>query len=126
MVIDTAGQPVDLATLVKAAGPEGTPLDTMLQLLKHNRVVGRISLSMTVEDLAVATRQGNPAIAVIRVRGTRTSEQLHAVVVDGVTTRMRQRVVAIRDPQRGEQYFETVDVFRQKFIGQGIIMDYTY
>lgn len=44
----------------------------------------------------------------------------HAVVVDGVTIRNCQTVVAIRDPALGCQYFTPVDEFNLKYSGQAI------
>lgn len=46
----------------------------------------------------------------------------HAIVVDGVTVRQGVPVVAIRDPW-GQQYFESVDVFSKRFLGQGIVIN---
>lgn len=44
----------------------------------------------------------------------------HAVVVNGVTIRNGQTVVAIRDPALGRQYFTPVEEFYQKFSGEVI------
>jgi len=41
----------------------------------------------------------------------------HAIVVDGITVRQGQQVVAIRDPALGRQYFTPIDEFSQKFSG---------
>jgi len=40
------------------------------------------------------------------------------VVVDGVTTRLGQSVVAARDPGTGTQYFVPANEFSKKFSGQ--------
>ena len=41
-------------------------------------------------------------------------------VVDGVTIRNSQTVVAIRDPALGRQYFTPVNEFNLKYSGQAI------
>jgi hypothetical protein len=57
--------------------------------------------------------------------GQRANEVLHWVVVDGVTTRLGQEVLAIRDPW-GIQYFELTSVFGPRFTGQGVVTLYTW
>jgi filamentous hemagglutinin len=74
------------------------------------RVVGA-----TIEDLASATAFGDPAI--VRLSLDRGG---HAVVVDGITIRKGQTVVAIRDPALGRQYFTPVEEFKLKFSGEAI------
>lgn len=70
---------------------------------------------VTLEQLAAATAGGNPAIlAMSLTRGG------HAVVVDGVTMRAGQAVVAILDPALGWQYFTPVEQFVRQFSGQAI------
>jgi hypothetical protein len=129
MVMDTMGQPHDLSEMVKVAGPDGTPMEVVLELMRRHRINAELHTGRTVDDLARATSSqagGNPAIAVIgNTTGTRANEVLHAVVVDGVTTRMGQRVVAIRDPW-GSQYFELADTFAKDFIGQAITVNFAY
>jgi filamentous hemagglutinin len=44
----------------------------------------------------------------------------HFVVVDGVTTRQGQAVVAVRDPGSGKQYFVPKAEFESKFSGQAV------
>ena len=126
MVINTAGQPVDLAELVKAAGPEGTPTADLVSLLKRNRVVSESRVGVSIADVRAATRGGNPVIAVVRnTSATRPKEVLHAIVIDGVTTRLGQEVLAIRDPW-GLQYFELTSTFQKRFTGQAVITLHTY
>ncbi len=123
MVIDTMGNRYELAQLVLEAGPMGTPLDRMLSIIRRHNINADMRLNLTVDLLAEATRNGNPAIAVIR---TNTPGQaLHAIVIDGITTRLGQRVVAIRNPW-GLQYFELVEVFERSFIGQGITINFSF
>ncbi|MCX5001181.1 hypothetical protein OHB05_00870 [Streptomyces sp. NBC_00638] len=129
MVVDTMGQPHDLAKMVTAAGPDGTPMDVVLRLMRRHRIDADLRMGLTVDDLARATSSragGNPAVAVIRnTTGTRQQEVLHYVVVDGVTTRMGQKVVAVRNPW-GLQYFELVDNFAKDFTGQAITVNYSF
>lgn len=119
MVLDTLGQPVDLIGLVERANvaANGMKADRVAALLRSEGVDASFRTRMTVQDLADATANGNPAIAAVRQGGGG-----HAIVVDGVTTRQGVPVVAIRDPW-GQQYFEKVDVFSQRFLRQGIIIN---
>ncbi|MDZ7919266.1 hypothetical protein [Rhodoferax sp.] len=64
-------------------------------------------MGATVEDIAAATANGDPAI--VRMTLDRGG---HAVVVDGVTVRNGKQVVAIRDPAGGRQYFTPIEEFR--------------
>ncbi len=126
MVINTAGQPVDLAELVKAAGPEGTPTADLVSLLKRNRVVSESRVGVSIADIRASTRGGNPVIAVVRnTSATRPKEVLHAIVIDGVTKRLGHEVLAIRDPW-GLQYFELTSTFQKRFTSQAIITLHTY
>jgi Peptidase C39 family len=121
MVLDTLGRPVDLADLIKSAnvGPNGMTADRVATLLREQGVDASFRTRMTVQDLADATADGNPAIAAVTQGGGG-----HAIVVDGVTSRQGVSVVAIRDPW-GQQYFEKVEVFNQRFLRQGIVINGT-
>jgi filamentous hemagglutinin len=44
------------------------------------------------------------------------------VIVDGITVRQSQKVVAIRDPAGGRQYFTPLEEFSEKFIGGEAIL----
>jgi filamentous hemagglutinin len=123
-VIDTAGHPVDLARLVEGFGPEGTWGADLVTLLRRNRVVADARTGVTIADLRTATRGGNPVVALVRnTSATRPGEALHWVVVDGVTTRLGQEVLAIRDPW-GLQYFELTGTFQARFTGQAVVTLY--
>jgi len=119
MILDTLGQPVDLVRLIERAnvGPNGMSANRVADLLTGEGVNATFKARMTIDDLAKATANGNPAIAAVRQGGGG-----HAIVVDGVTTRQGVKVVAIRDPW-GQQYFEKVDTFNQRFLRQGIIVN---
>ncbi|MFJ4245036.1 DUF4157 domain-containing protein [Streptomyces iakyrus] len=129
MVVDTMGRPHDLTEMVKVAGPQGTPMEVVLDLMRRHRIDAELRRGLTVDDLARATSSragGNPAIAVLR-EPPGASHPLHAVVVDGVTERLGQRVVAVRNPQKGgTQYFELADKFAKDFIGEAITVNYSY
>lgn len=73
------------------------------------------SLNASVSDLANATAKGDAVIAQVMIDNGNT---IHFVVVDGVTTRYGQKVVAVRDPGTGSQYFVPTDEFSGKFTGQ--------
>lgn len=64
--------------------------------------------------MGAATSNGNSAIA----RVVLDSGEGHFVVVDGVTSRQGQFVVAVRDPGTGTQYFVPAAEFAKKFSGQ--------
>ena len=119
MILDTLGRPVDLPGLVARAkvGANGMTADRVAALLRSEGVDASFKTRMTIQDLADATANGNPAIAAVRQGGTG-----HAIVIDGVTTRQGVPVVAIRDPW-GEQFFERTDVFNERFLKQGIIIN---
>ncbi len=121
MVINDAGKPVNLTELAKEAGENGTPLNTMMDILKRNKIKGEIKVGATLADLKKATAKGEPAIAIIETNNP--LEPLHAVIVDGLTVRNGQAVVAIRNPW-GIQYFQTLAEF--KFNGQAIFIHYSY
>lgn len=73
----------------------------------------------SVSDVKRLTSNGRPAIAIVRT-GPKTN---HAIVVDGVTKRGGQQVVAIRDPAGGTNggvYYETVSSFNARFTGNVI------
>ena len=62
------------------------------------------------------TTKGHPAVV-----ATRLDRGGHAIVVDGITTRQGQKVVAIRDPALGRQYFTPLEEFSDRFSGQAIL-----
>ncbi|MFY1079894.1 papain-like cysteine protease family protein, partial [Escherichia coli] len=82
----------------------------LAQVLRNNGLSSTRRASVTIEELAKATAKGDPAI--VRMSLDRGG---HAVVVDGVTMRNGQYVVAIRDPAMGRQYFTPIDEFKRKF-----------
>lgn len=118
MVLDTAGKSVDLGALIFESGvtAQGTTLPRLAGTLNRNGLSASYVRGVTVEDLAAATANGDPAIVAMNLdRGG------HAVVVDGVTIRNGQAVVAIRDPALGRQYFTPIEEFRQKFVNEAIL-----
>ena len=96
---------------------KGTTADNLGNLLKENCVNAKFKKGMSIEDLAEATSNGKPAIAAIRVRNGG-----HAVVVDGITTKFGEKVVAIRNPW-GTQYFQKVSEFKKVFLRQGVTIE---
>ncbi|HCN3834622.1 TPA: VENN motif pre-toxin domain-containing protein, partial [Proteus mirabilis] len=119
MVMNTSGLNYDLGKLITDAKvtPQGARMNNLASAMRNQgfadaRFISRVS----VEELAVATSKGNPAIVAMKLdRGG------HAVVVDGITVRNGQTVVAIRDPALGRQYFTPIDEFKNKYMGQAII-----
>ncbi|WP_237398869.1 cysteine peptidase family C39 domain-containing protein [Stenotrophomonas maltophilia] len=118
MVLDTAGKKVDLGAIIIQSNvrAEGTTMPALAQVLRNNGLSSTRRASVTIEELAKATAKGDPAI--VRMSLDRGG---HAVVVDGVTMRNGQYVVAIRDPAMGRQYFTPIDEFKRKFSGEAII-----
>jgi hypothetical protein len=97
---------------------QGTTIDRLAKLLNVNGVSATWRAGFNIEQLALATSRGRPAIAHVGIPGGGG----HFVVVDGVTTRIGQRVVAIRDPAGGRQYFELVSEFLKRFSGQVVTL----
>lgn len=131
MAVDTMGQPHDLSKMIQVAGPFNTPMRDLLALIRRHKIKADLTTGQTIDDLARATSSqagGNPAVVMIRNLGAKPPDPpFHAVVVDGVTTRMGQRVVAVRDPAiAGSQYFELVDTFAPKFTGEVIVIHVAY
>ncbi|WP_241019568.1 hemagglutinin repeat-containing protein [Burkholderia sp. Ac-20345] len=118
MIMNDRGQWVNVTQLAKDSGlilGEGTNVVGLTKALQNNGVSSaRWTLNATVDDLAAATSNGNAAIA----RVTLGNGEGHFVVVDGVTTRLGQSVVAVRDPGTGTQYFVPANEFSKKFSGQ--------
>jgi hypothetical protein len=85
----------------------GTHMDRLGALLKANGTKAALKSGATINDIATATAGGKPVIAHVHM----PDGGGHFLVVDGVTTRMGERVLAIRDPLKGRQYFELVSEF---------------
>lgn len=118
MVMNDRGQWANISQIAKDAnlvpgwGTDVVGLSSALQ--KNGLSSARWAVGASVDDLAAATSRGNAAIAHVDldVGGG------HFVVVDGVTTRLGNSVVAVRDPGTGTQYFVPVKEFSKKFTGQ--------
>ena len=125
MVLNTQGRPVSVDDIIRTHGPDfstGTSPTQLQRALRDNGVGSTAFVDRSVADLDQFTSNGRPAIATVQT-GPNT---YHAVVVDGVTTRGGQQVVAIRDPAGGTNggvYYETVSSFETRFTGQVIRMD---
>jgi hypothetical protein len=91
----------------------GTKINRLDALLRRNGIPAQWKHSFGIDDVAKATSGRNPLIAHVK-----SGSGGHFVVVDGVTTRLGQLVVAIRDPAGGRAYFETVEAFMKRFSGQ--------
>jgi hypothetical protein len=123
MVLNTQGNPVAVDDLIRSHPPnvpgEGSTPDHLQRLLRDNGINSVYRPSASIDALSRWTSQGRPAIATVRTG----PDTYHAVVVDGVTMRGGQRVVAIRDPAgrpNGGVYYETVSSFRNRFTGDVI------
>jgi len=118
MILADKGTPKNIIHLAQDAniGKYGTTIENLTTSLEKHGLEASYKLDATVDDLAMATAKGNPAIVMVALDG----DLLHYVVIDGVTTRQGVRVVAIRDPDKGQQYFMPVDKFNDRFVGQAI------
>nr|WP_328517144.1 cysteine peptidase family C39 domain-containing protein [Ralstonia solanacearum] len=118
MVLNDRGQWVNITQLAKEASlvpGVGTDVMGLAKTLRNNGLSSASwKLNASVDDLAVATSNGNAAIAHVTLEGVGG----HFVVVDGVTVRQGQSVVAVRDPGTGTQYFVPRREFAEKFSGQ--------
>ena len=125
MVLNTQGRPVAVDDVIRTHGPDFQTGSSPIQLqraLRDNGVGSTFVPNASISDLARFTSNGRPAIATVQT-GPSTG---HAVVVDGVTTRGGQQVVAIRDPSgrpNGGVYYETVSSFQDRFTGGVIRMN---
>jgi ABC-type bacteriocin/lantibiotic exporter with double-glycine peptidase domain len=119
MVLDSSGKPYNLNRLIvdSKVTSQGSYMGDMARALRNQGLdTARVKNRVTIDALAEATSRGNPAIAAVRLdRGG------HAIVVDGFTTRRGQRVVSIRDPALGRQYFTPLSEFADRFSGQAIL-----
>lgn len=93
-------------------------IDRLALLLKQNGTNATWRTGYGVDDIARDTARGHPLIAHVRVPGGGG----HFIVVDGVTSRMGERVAAIRDPAGGQQYFERVSEFSKRLTGQVVTL----
>ncbi|WP_442970189.1 cysteine peptidase family C39 domain-containing protein [Roseibium sp. FZY0029] len=122
MVLNTQGNPVAVDDLIRThpvTSSAGTTVPDLQRLLRDNGVSSVVRTRRSVSDLESMTAGGRPSIAMVRT-GPNTN---HYVVVDGVTTRSGQRVVAVRDPAGGPNggvYYETVSSFEGRFTGNAI------
>jgi filamentous hemagglutinin len=119
MVLSDYGKWANITTLAETAGikaPYGTDVIGLTKALRANGVESaNWTLNASMDELAMATAKGNAAIARMDLaRGG------HFVVVDGVTVREGQAVVAVRDPGSGLQYFVPKAEFEAKFSGQAV------
>ncbi|MBN3004311.1 hemagglutinin repeat-containing protein [Chromobacterium alkanivorans] len=118
MILNDTGKWVNItqiakdANLIPGVGTDVIGLTGALQ--KNGLPSAKWAVGQSVNDIAAGTSRGNAVIA----RVSLDSGGGHFVVVDGVTSRQGQRVVAIRDPGTGTQYFTPVIDFVKKFTGQ--------
>ncbi len=119
MVLDTMGKIVSVDDIIAVHPPtsaNGTTLLDLQRIFLDNGVGTAVRTNSTISQLESATANGKPAIAMVK-SGPST---FHYVVVDGITKRGGQSVVAIRDPAgstNGGVYYETMRSFTQRFTG---------
>lgn len=121
MVLDTLGKPVNVESLIVSLKPseKGIFYTDVSKLLKQNSFDNVALNGRTINDLERYTQKGAPVIVRI-VDSNNPSNFSHFVVVDGVTVRNGQKVVAIRDPH-GKSYFNPVETFQKAFTGEAVI-----
>ncbi|MBX4132944.1 hypothetical protein JMI89_04795 [Frischella sp. Ac48] len=96
MILDIAGMKYDLNKLItdSKVGSNGARMTDLVTALKNQGINdARFASKTSLEDISSATANGIVAMKLDR--------GYHAVVVDGVTIRNGQTVVAIRDPALG-------------------------
>jgi RHS repeat-associated protein len=122
MILDTLGLPYDLNKLViQTRVPRNKGAfsnDLSMTLRRNGATAARAVQRQSIDDLKRATSQGHPAIVLVDLEQLSGDPRPHFVVVDGITTRQGQEVVAIRDPAGGRQYFTPVEEFSQRFISK--------
>jgi filamentous hemagglutinin len=116
MILADNGIPFNIADLASEAniGVKGTDVFGLTRALQNNGLsAARWQSGLTMDNIAEATAKGNAAIVQVDVAGGGS----HFVVVDGITTRpglAPGKLVAVRDPWNGVQYFSPVDEFSGK------------
>lgn len=121
MVLDTLGKPVNVESLIASVRPteKGILSKDIADLLSRNKVENLFLNGRTINDLSRYTHKGTPVI--VRIIDSKNPQDFsHFVVVDGITERAGQKVVAIRDPH-GKSYFSPVETFKKAFTGEAII-----
>ncbi|WP_334069895.1 C39 family peptidase [Acinetobacter colistiniresistens] len=87
--------------------------------MKDNNIDVYNFSARTLNDLSRYTSNGKPVI--VRIADPKNPKEFsHFVVVDGITEKNGQKVVAIRDPH-GKSYFSPVDTFKKAFTGEAIV-----
>lgn len=121
MVLDTLGKPVNVESLIASVRPteKGILSKDVADMLSRNKVETIFLNGRTINDLSRYTDKGTPVI--VRITDSKNPKEFsHFVVVDGITERAGQKVVAIRDPH-GKSYFSPVETFKKAFTGEAII-----
>nr|WP_119690833.1 cysteine peptidase family C39 domain-containing protein [Acinetobacter sp. UGAL515B_02] len=121
MVLDTLGKPVNVESLIASVRPteKGILSKDVADMLSRNKVETIFLNGRTINDLSRYTDKGTPVI--VRIIDSKNPQDFsHFVVVDGITERSGQKVVAIRDPH-GKSYFSPVETFKKAFTGEAII-----
>ena len=120
MVAATKGvkiNPADMEKVLKRY-PRGADSNQIASFLTRDvGLPARAVRGWRMPQLKAATAGGDPVIAVIRTKAD--GHVLHAVVVDGITMRGGQSMVAVRNPW-GIQYFQTEAEFMRSFTGHAI------
>jgi hypothetical protein len=117
------GKNVPVETLVSRVVllDKGTTGDQLVNVLKSEGVSARWNFSTFPKDLETLTAKGRPVIAKVKVDATNN----HWIVVDGVTTRLGRKVVAIRDPgyesEKFRYYFELWETFSARYLKEAVI-----
>ncbi|WP_227541451.1 MULTISPECIES: cysteine peptidase family C39 domain-containing protein [Acinetobacter] len=121
MVLDTLGKPVNVDQLMQKYGYkiDGLYPQEVAKIMKDNNIDVYNFSARTLNDLSRYTSNGKPVI--VRIADPKNPKEFsHFVVVDGITEKNGQKVVAIRDPH-GKSYFSPVDTFKKAFTGEAIV-----
>ncbi len=122
MAMDTMGAQVDRAALQPfvdmATKRPGLPNQQIAEAFHGQGVKAEARRFGGISQLEAVTARGTPVIALATSHGSRTG--VHAIVVDGVTTKPELgKVVAVRDPAgKGSQFFLRADTFLKKWTGE--------
>lgn len=122
MIMGDRGLPVNITHFAKEAnqGPRGTDVLELSRALRNNGIPeARWRNGLTISELEAATADGKAAI--VQMNLTTSS---HFIVVDGVTMRYgvsTEKLLAIRDPWKGTQYFLSESEFKKRFTGWGVL-----
>lgn len=122
MILSDRGIMANIPDIMRGATftENGTRVTDLARIMREHGILhSRDALQSTIADVDHATRKGHAAIVHVR-NPAKPDERGHFVVVDGVTKRQGRRVVAIREPADGSQFFVDEEFFAWRMSGNTV------